>query len=161
MTIDIKSKRLHVPRDLVGPQGPLGSTKCFLSKLLDVCLAGSVIHDGLVICALGLGCLQALNQAFCVCEAIVVGGVEALGNDLVDRMVLAWGRCQHVLFLGRFMAIRMSRMRERSLHQYAMAGLIVRSWFARLINRLTSGILRGGGRGSALMAGWVGGSGQL
>lgn len=41
-------------------------------------------------------------------------------------------------------------MNEAHIHQYEIAGLKERSWFARLRNRLTSGILSGGGIGSAI-----------
>jgi hypothetical protein len=83
---------MYIPGDLVGLHRSLSSGKGLLSKLLDICLTGRVVNYGIVICALGLGRLQALNQCFCVGEAIVVGGMETFGNDLVNGMVLAWTR---------------------------------------------------------------------
>lgn len=94
----VETKRRNTPRHFVCAQSPLGAAKRVLGKLLDVCLAGVIVHDGVVVGALSLCSLEALNERLCKVEAVVVGRVQALADDLVDGMVLA---CEGVREEGR------------------------------------------------------------
>jgi hypothetical protein len=78
-----------LPRHLVGPHCALGAVKRLLRKLLDVGLPRGVVHDGVVVWALGLCGLEALEERLCEGEAVIVGVVQALSDDLVDGMVFA------------------------------------------------------------------------
>lgn len=138
---------LFSPRHLVRRHCPLCTVKRLLRKLLDVGLACRIVHDGIVVWALRLCGLEALEQRLCEAEAVIVGGVQALSYNLVDGMVFA---CFFMCKKCMFHAECIRKTENRHIHQYETAGLKARSWFARLRNRLTSGILSGGGIGSAI-----------
>ncbi len=80
---------MGAPRHLARAQGPLGTGKGLVGKLFDIGLAGIVVDDGVVIGALRLGRLEPLDERLCEGEAVVVGRVEALADDLVDGVILA------------------------------------------------------------------------
>ena len=61
-----------LPGHLVGSQYLLGAIEGFLRKLFDVGLASGVIDDGIIVCALVLRCLKALDQRLCKGKGIVV-----------------------------------------------------------------------------------------
>lgn len=73
----------------VGAHGSLCAVKRLLGKHLHVCLPRSVVGDGIIVGALGLGRLEALNQRPRKVEAFVVGRMQALADNLVDGVVLA------------------------------------------------------------------------
>jgi hypothetical protein len=77
------------PRHFVRVHCPLCAIKCLLRKLLDVGLTRCIVHDRIVVWALWLCGLEALEQRLCEVEAVIVGGVEALSYDLVDGMIFA------------------------------------------------------------------------
>jgi len=79
----------RLARDAVGAQGALRARKRLLRELLDVGLPGVVVDNGVVVGALGLCGLEALEQRAREVEAVVVGLVEALADDLVDGVVFA------------------------------------------------------------------------
>lgn len=78
-----------LPCYFVRTQCPLRALKSLLRELLHVCLTGRVIHDSIVVSALRLRGLEALDQRLGEVEGVVVSGVEALADDLVDGMVFA------------------------------------------------------------------------
>lgn len=78
------------PRHFVRPHCPLRAIKRLLRKLLDVGLARRIVHNGIVVWALRLCGLEALEQRLCEAEAVIVGGVEALSYNLVDGVVFAF-----------------------------------------------------------------------
>ena len=106
-----------VPRHLVGPQRALGAVKGLVRKVLDVGLARIVVDDGVVVCVLGLGGLEALDERLGEGEAVVVGGVQALAYDLVDGMVLAYKRiARSVSACFTYTEDAASRRRARETH---------------------------------------------
>jgi hypothetical protein len=79
-----------IPGDLVGAKCALGAVKGLLGEQLDVSLAGGTVGDGLLVCVLILRNLETLEQHLRVGEDVLVGIVEALADDLIDRVTVAW-----------------------------------------------------------------------
>lgn len=59
--------------------------------MLDIDLGRNIVEDGVIVGVLSFGLLQLVHQRGGVLHAFFVGGVQALGNDLVHDEVFACG----------------------------------------------------------------------
>ena len=135
-----------IPRNFICIHSALCTIECFLRKLFYVGLASGIVDYGVIFSSFGLCSLKTFEQRSGEGEAVIIGIVKAFGNYDIHGSVFAWRSVSQVV--GGRGAVAMW---DANVHQYEMAGFIVRSWFARLIRRVISGTFSAGGRGSSMV----------